>query len=232
MRRIKGLVLASSFITCVTAVTAQAQQAEEDSSEDISQIIVTGTRVSDRSALDTAVPVDVVRADVLANTGIVEINQALATALPSFTFPRPGLADGTDTIRPATLRGLSPDQTLVLLNSKRRHPSSLVNVNGTIGRGAAAVDLNTIPTAAVGSIEVLRDGASAQYGSDAIAGVINVRVRDARDGGDLTLTYGTRESSYETPTGAPPAGATWSAPGTIDRSMSDGDTITAAGWKG
>ncbi len=110
--------------------------------------------------------------------GVTELNQALSIALPSFNFPRPGLADGTDTIRPATLRGLSPDQTLVLLNSKRRHASSLVNVNGTIGRGAAAVDLNTIPTAAVNSIEVLRDGASAQYGSDAIAGVINVRLRD------------------------------------------------------
>ena len=97
--------------------------------------------------------------------------------LPSFNFPRPGLADGTDTIRPATLRGLSPDQTLVLMNSKRRHASSLVNVNGTIGRGAAAVDLNTIPAAIVQSIEVLRDGASAQYGSEAIAGVLNLVIK-------------------------------------------------------
>src|SRR5690606_9547453 len=138
-----------------------------------------------------------------------EINQALSTTLPSYNFPRPGLADGTDTIRPATLRGLSPDQTLVLLNSKRRHVSSLVNVNGTIGRGAASVDLNTIPNSAIGPIEVLRDGASAQCGSAAIAGVIKVRLREERQGGDATVSYGWRESSYETPTTPPPAGATW-----------------------
>src|SRR6185312_6010090 len=186
---------------CLTAVTAQAQQAApEDSGEDISQIIVTGTRVADRSALDTAVPVDVVRADALSNTGILEVSQALSTALPSFNFPRPGLADGTDTIRPATLRGLSPDQTLVLVNGKRRHSASLVNVNGTIGRGSAAVDLNTIPAAMVQSVEVLRDGASAQYGSDAIAGVINLRLREAADGADATVSYGWRDSTYETPT--------------------------------
>lgn len=232
MRRIKGLVLAGSFISCATGVTAQAQQASEGSGEDISQIIVTGTRVADRSALDTAVPVDVVRSDALVNTGIVEVNQALSTALPSFNFPRPGLADGTDTIRPATLRGLSPDQTLVLLNSKRRHLSSLVNVNGTIGRGAAAVDLNTIPMSAVQTIEVLRDGASAQYGSDAIAGVINVRLREARDGGDLTLSYGQYETKFDSPRGTIPAGANWSAPATIERSRSDGGTTTVSAWKG
>lgn len=233
MRRIKGLALAGSFVSCITAVVAQAQQAPaDDSGEDISQIIVTGTRVADRSALDTAVPVDVVRADALGNTGILEVNQALATALPSFNFPRPGLADGTDTIRPATLRGLSPDQTLVLLNSKRRHLSSLVNVNGTIGRGAAAVDLNTIPMAAVQTIEVLRDGASAQYGSDAIAGVINVRLREARDGGDLSLSYGKYDTSFDSPRGPIPAGANWSAPDTIERNRSDGGTTTVSAWKG
>lgn len=233
MRRIKGLVVAGSFVSCVTGMAAQAQQQPPDNSEDnISQIIVTGTRVADRSALDTAVPVDVIRGDALANSGIVEVNQALSTALPSYNFPRPGLADGTDTIRPATLRGLSPDQTLVLLNSKRRHLSSLVNVNGTIGRGAAAVDLNTVPMAAVQTIEVLRDGASAQYGSDAIAGVINVRLRDARDGGDLSLTYGQYDTSFDFPRGPLPAGATWSAPATIERSRNDGGTTTVSAWKG
>lgn len=232
MRRIKGLVLAGSFFSCVTGLPAEAQETSEDSGEDISQIIVTGTRVADRSALDTAVPVDVVRADALSNTGILEVSQALSTALPSFNYPRPGLSDGTDTIRPATLRGLSPDQTLVLLNSKRRHLSSLVNVNATIGRGAAAVDLNTIPMAAVQTIEVLRDGASAQYGSDAIAGVINVRLREARDGGDLTLSYGQYDTSFDSPRGAIPAGANWSAPANIERSLSDGGTTTVSAWKG
>jgi iron complex outermembrane receptor protein len=232
MRRIQGLVLATSFISGVAAMPARAQQPADDSGEDISQIIVTGTRVANRSALDTAVPVDVVTSDMLANTGIMEINQALSTALPSFNFPRPGLADGTDTIRPAALRGLAPDQTLVLLNSKRRHLSSLVNVNQTIGRGAAAVDLNTIPLAAVQSLEVLRDGASAQYGSDAIAGVINVRLREARDGGDVSLSYGQYSTSYDSPRGPLPTGATWSAPASIDRSRTDGGTTTLSAWKG
>ena len=110
-----------------------------------------------------------------------ELAEALSTAAPSINFPRPSITDGTDHVRPATLRGLAPDQTLVLVNSKRRHQSALVNVNGSIGRGSAAVDLNAIPLAAIETVEVLRDGASAQYGSDAIAGVINLRLRDARD---------------------------------------------------
>ena len=210
---------------------ATAQQTPATTApRDLEQIIVTGTRVENRSALETAVPVDVVSSAALENVGVVELNQALSIALPSYNFPRPGLADGTDTIRPATLRGLSPDQTLVLLNSKRRHAASLVNVNGTIGRGASAVDLNTIPNSAVQTIEVLRDGASAQYGSDATAGVINVRLREDTDGGDVTLSYGQRESSYETPTGPLPTGATWSAPAKIERDVSDGETFTVSAW--
>ena len=213
------------------ALAAEAAGAQEPADE-LREVVVTGTRVANRSMLETAVAVDVVSGETLQNAGIAELNQALSVALPSFNFPRPGLADGTDTIRPATLRGLAPDQTLVLLNSKRRHASSLVNVNGTIGRGASAVDLNTIPTAMVRSIEVLRDGASAQYGSDAIAGVINVRLREERSGGNLTGSFGVRESDYTTPTGTPPAGATWSAPPSLKSDASDGDTITVSGWKG
>ena len=226
-RHMGGLAAAlGSCALALMSVPAAAQQAE------LEAIVVTGTRVANRSATDTAVAVDVVSAEALANVGVTEVNQALSAALPSFNFPRPGLADGTDTIRPATLRGLAPDQTLVLLNSKRRHSSSLVNVNGTIGRGASAVDLNTIPAAAVQSIEVLRDGASAQYGSDAIAGVINVRLKERRDGGNVSVTYGQRESSYSVPVAAAPAGATWSAPATLSRDMSDGETTTMSAWKG
>ena len=217
--------------TLAASQPALAQQAAPNVSA-LEEVVVTGTRVANRSALDTAVPVDVVSSTTLSNVGVTELNQALSTALPSFNFPRPGLADGTDTIRPATLRGLAPDQTLVLLNSKRRHAASLVNVNGTIGRGSSAVDLNTIPTAAVRSIEVLRDGASAQYGSDAIAGVLNIRLREASEGGDVTLNYGTRESSYSVPTGTVPTGANWTAPGTAKRNVSDGETATVSGWKG
>ncbi|MGE0030524.1 MAG: TonB-dependent receptor plug domain-containing protein [Steroidobacteraceae bacterium] len=226
-RRNKRL-LAGSIALILAAHGADAQEPAGE----LLEVVVTGTRVANRSSLETAVAVDVVSGETLQRGGVTELNQALSVALPSFNFPRPGLADGTDTIRPATLRGLAPDQTLVLLNSKRRHAASLVNVNGTIGRGAAAVDLNTIPTAIVRSIEVLRDGASAQYGSDAIAGVINVRLREDRDGGGLTGTFGVRESDYTTPTGTPPVGATWSAPATLSNDGSDGETTTISGWKG
>ncbi|HEX5755113.1 MAG TPA: TonB-dependent receptor [Arenimonas sp.] len=198
----------------------------------LEQVVVTGTRVSGRSATTTAAAVDVVTTAQIQRSGVPELNQALAAALPSFNFPRPALSDGTDTVRPATLRGLAPDQTLVLVNSKRRHTASLVNINGTVGRGAAAVDLNTIPLSAVQSVEVLRDGASAQYGSDAIAGVINVLLRNADTGGGATLSYGWRDSEYATPTGTPPAGATWSAPAIIERRVSDGETLTVSAWKG
>ena len=173
---IRNIAVLSAGIIATPVVLAQTAATSSETEEQLEQVVVTGTRVANRSVLETSVPVDVVTSDALQNLGVAELNQALAVALPSYNFPRPGLADGTDTVRPATLRGLSPDQTLVLVNSKRRHAASLVNVNGTIGRGASAVDLNTIPNSIVKSIEVLRDGASAQYGSDAIAGVINLRV--------------------------------------------------------
>jgi iron complex outermembrane receptor protein len=110
--------------------------------------------------------------------------------VPSFNFPQPSIADGSDALRPATLRGLSPDQTLVLINGKRRHVSALLNINGTVGRGSAAVDLNLVPGLAISRVEVLRDGAAAQYGSDAIAGVINIQLKTADNGGRASVTYG------------------------------------------
>ena len=152
----------------------------------VDEVVVTGTRVAARTRLDSLAPVDVLSAGGADLQGTTELAEALATAAPSLNFPRPSITDGTDHIRPATLRGLAPDQTLVLVNSKRRHQSALVNVNGSVGRGSAAVDLNAIPLAAIETVEVLRDGASAQYGSDAIAGVINLRLRDAREGGNAT----------------------------------------------
>ncbi len=206
--------------------------AQEAGSDPIEQVVVTGTRVADRSVLETAVPVDVVSGDSLQNLGVTEVAQALSVALPALNFPRPGLADGSDTVRPATLRGLAPDQVLVLVNGKRRHTAALVNLNGTIGRGSAAVDLNALPNSAINAAEVLRDGASAQYGSDAIAGVINLRLREAREGGDITASYGYRDTSFDLITGRPPAGAPFSAPARITRHRSDGDTMTVSGWKG
>lgn len=151
--------------------------------------VATGTRFNDRTVTQSPVPIDVVSRSDLRSGGYTETNQMLQALIPSYSFPRPSVADGTDHIRPATLRGLAPDQTLVLLNGKRRHTSALVNVNGTVGRGAVSVDLNTIPASMIERIEVLRDGASAQYGSDAIAGVINVILRKDQGYG-FDGTYG------------------------------------------
>jgi iron complex outermembrane receptor protein len=160
--------------------------------EDIGEtIIVTGTRAANRTVSDSPVPIDVISSESLTTgTGTGDTNKILNQLVPSFNFPQPSIADGSDVIRPATLRGLSPDQTLVLINGKRRHVSSLLNINGTVGRGSAAVDLNTIPALAIERIEVLRDGASSQYGSDAIAGVINVQLKRAVNTGRVQFSYG------------------------------------------
>jgi iron complex outermembrane receptor protein len=233
MTGFKPAPLAVSIALILAApMGAVAQQSGDGPAKALDTVVVTGTRVEGRSATDTAAPLDVIGVQSLERTGSPELNQALSVSLPSFNFPRPGLTDGTDTVRPATLRGLSPDQSLVLVNSKRRHSAALVNVNGSIGRGAAAVDLNTIPTAAVQSIEVLRDGASAQYGSDAISGVINVLLRQASEGGNVTVSYGVRDTSYTTPVTPGPAGANWPTPADITRDRTDGETATVSAWKG
>ncbi|HEX6176746.1 MAG TPA: TonB-dependent receptor [Thermoanaerobaculia bacterium] len=123
---------------------------------------------------EKAVPVDIIPEEQIQSVASTETNQVIQKIAPSFNFPRPSISDGSDTVRPATLRGLGPDQLLVMLNGKRRHASALVNANNTVGRGSSGVDLNAIPSSAIESIEILRDGAAAQYGSDAIAGVINL----------------------------------------------------------
>ena len=222
------LALSIAALFAGAPLLAQAQDTGPDGAT--ATVVVTGTRVANRTALDTASPVDIISADTLKSTGSTELNQALSVALPSLNFPRPALTDGTDTIRPATLRGMAPDQSLVLVNSKRRHASSLVNLNGSIGRGSAAVDLNTIPSAIVKNIEVLRDGAAAQYGSDAISGVVNVRLRTDRSGGEGTITYGAHVTEYDLWNDDAPAGATWSGPNS--RKRTDGQTTTVSAWKG
>ena len=140
----------------------------------LGEVAVVGTRAQERSVTTAPVPVDVVGAAELQSTGVTETSQAIQMLAPSFNFPRPSIADGSDHVRPATLRGLGPDQVLVLVNGKRRYQSALVNVNGTVGRGSAGVDFNAIPLSSIDRIEILRDGAAAQYGSDAIAGVMNI----------------------------------------------------------
>ncbi|WP_312163446.1 TonB-dependent receptor [Phenylobacterium sp.] len=155
---------------------AVAQPAFADDVADVTQVedlIVTGTRRVDRTAFESAAPVDVISESVLESTVSDELMEKLVAAVPSFNVQRLPAADGQAFVRPATLRGLSPDQTLVLINGKRRHRSALLG-----GRGAQGVDLGQIPSFALKRIEVLRDGASAQYGSDAIAGVINLILSD------------------------------------------------------
>lgn len=137
------------------------------------QEITVGSRVIG-AAEEKAVPVDVITEQQIETTGKFETSQILQTLAPSMNFPRTTITDGTDTVRPITLRGLGPDQMLLLLNGKRRHPGAIVHVNNSIGRGSTGVDLNAIPASAVENVEILRDGAAAQYGSDAIAGVINM----------------------------------------------------------
>lgn len=143
----------------------------------VDQIVTVGSRTA-RTDVQSPVPVDVISAAEIRSSGQTEVNQLLAVAVPSFNASHQTIADGTDHINPASLRGLGPDQVLVLVNGKRRHSSALVHVNGTFGRGTVGVDLNAIPTAAIKRLEVLRDGASAQYGSDAISGVINLVLED------------------------------------------------------
>ncbi len=157
----------------------------------LGEIILVGSRSPRRTAVDTPVPVDVLDvAGIASRTGKVEVNNILQYAAPSFNATKQSGSDGADHIVPASLRGLGPDQTLVLINGKRRHQSSLVNVFGTRGRGNSGTDLNAIPASAIKRIEVLRDGASAQYGSDAIAGVINIVLKNGTDGFSGGITYG------------------------------------------
>jgi iron complex outermembrane receptor protein len=182
-------LLALSLVGSLGA-NAQAQQAAAVPGGDLQSVVVTGTYAKNRRTLDSESPIDVISGRDLQASGSSELATVLGRLLPSVNFPRPSGADASDAVRPAQLRGLSPDQVLVLVNGKRRHTSAVVNVNGTLGRGSAPVDLNAIPVAAIDHIEVLRDGAAAQYGSDAIAGVINIILKKGAAGGDVELAVG------------------------------------------
>ncbi|NWB61519.1 TonB-dependent siderophore receptor [Pseudomonas sp. F1002] len=179
-----NLLTAVGFSPVASAETATADVPKLDT------VIVTGTRAQERTASASLSPIDVISGDTLRSTGSDELGAVLARLIPSINFPRPSLVDGAELVRPAQLRGLSPDQVLVLVNGKRRHTSAFVNLGGAVGRGSAPADLNAIPLSAVDHIEVLRDGASARYGSDAIAGVINVILKHDDHGGSITSKFG------------------------------------------
>jgi iron complex outermembrane receptor protein len=188
--RLIGYETAEQRVTVAAGETVTADFKLAATPLSLNEVVVVGARTS-RTALETPVPVDVISSQEIADNGQTEVNQILATLAPSFNASHQTIADGTDHIDPASLRGLGPDQVLVLVNGKRRHSSSLVFVNGTFGRGTVGVDLNAIPTAAIERIEVLRDGAAAQYGSDAIAGVINIVLKQQTEHLDVTTTAGT-----------------------------------------
>ncbi len=168
----------------------------------VDEVVVTGTRSSNRTNLESAVPVDVINVSKLTKAAPqTSLNQILHFTTPSFSSNTQTISDGTDHIDPASLRGLGPDQVLVLINGKRRHTTSLVNVNGTFGRGNVGTDLNAIPATAIDKIEVLRDGAAAQYGSDAIAGVINIKLKESVNTFNVNVTTGAHFSSEIGPFG-------------------------------
>ncbi len=152
-------------------------------------IVVVGSRTP-RTNADTTVPVDVVTSEEIARSGRTETGRILHTLAPSFISTPQTVADGSDHVDPASLRGLGPDQVLILVNGKRRHRSALMHINGTFGRGTVGTDLNAIPSGSIKRIEILRDGAASQYGSDAIAGVINIVTKDITDLVDLTAETG------------------------------------------
>jgi iron complex outermembrane receptor protein len=181
----------------------------------LEEVIVTGTRAKGRSLLGSPVPVDVLNSDDMDSAAgfAGELGATLEKLIPSLSFPRQSNSGGADHVRAAQMRGMSPDQTLVLVNGKRRHTTSGVNLESKIGKGTSPVDFNTIPTNAVERVEVLRDGAGAQYGSDAIAGVVNLILKGGSEGGTLTASYGSNYTDFS-PTG---------------KDLDDGETLFLAG---
>lgn len=194
MKKKLGYTLLSLGINTALAV----QQADEYYQLPLDQLMQVTTQAKaqvgslgdKRNALDAEVPIDVITAAELESSGRTSLTSALAALVPGFNAPSPSIADGTDHAPPFTLRGLNPDQVLVLVNGKRMHQSSLLHNNGTVGRGSSSVDLNIVPLNAVSRVEILRESASAQYGSDAIAGTINIVLKGYGQSSQARMHYG------------------------------------------
>lgn len=184
-RRHRKYLLAVACMS-VSGISTQAI-AQQDEVSRLEEIVVTGARGRPRTVSDSPVPIDVFTAEDLEAVSYTDTNDIIKTLVPSFNLGRQPISDGATFIRPATLRGLPTDKTLVLINSKRRHRAALVAIGGS---GTQGPDIATIPGIALKTIEVLRDGASAQYGSDAIAGVMNFILKDANDGASLSIDSG------------------------------------------
>jgi len=193
-------VIVFSFVGLVAQEITVGKQTSLDvsftSNNILDRVEIVGSRRPNRTSVESIVPVDIIEVSRLLSTmGQPDVNQMLQYVAPSFNSNKQSGADGADHIDPATLRGLGPDQTLVLINGKRRHQSSLINIFGSRGRGNTGTDLNTIPISAIDRIEILRDGAAAQYGSDAIAGVINIVLKSNTDEFTGSLTTGVRNAT-------------------------------------
>ncbi len=183
------LALAVCMSLAGTSSIAQANAAESADNSDIERIVTVGTRMSNRTVADSPAPIDIISADAIKNSGATSTPDMLRKLAPSFNMANTTTSDGQDLMRPATLRSLGPDQVLVLVNGKRRHQQAVVAVQENVGRGSAGTDLSSIPMTAISHIEILRDGAAAQYGSDAIAGVINIILK-SNGGGTVWSQYG------------------------------------------
>ena len=180
-----------TFLLIFLNATVFFAQEQEKKAEDLQEVQIVGSRNTKRTVVNSAVPIDIINMkDLTTQSGKIEINQLLQYIAPSFNANKQSGSDGADHVDPASLRGMGPDQTLVLINGKRRHQSSLVTLYGTRGRGNTGTDLNAIPATSIKRIEILRDGAAAQYGSDAIAGVINIVLNDNVNELTGAVTYG------------------------------------------
>lgn len=191
--RIGSLTLAVSL--ALGTATTYAAESDKTKAEDIEKIVVVGSRGAPRSVNDSPVPIDLIGAEELGRGGNTDMLELLKGSVPSFNVHSNPISDAASLVKPANLRGLSSDSTLILVNGKRRHRASVIAMlGGGINDGAQGPDISVIPSSALKQVEVLRDGAAAQYGSDAIAGVMNFVLKDDADGGSLTARYG---SYYE-----------------------------------
>ncbi|MYA28025.1 MAG: TonB-dependent receptor [Nitrospira sp. SB0666_bin_27] len=189
-------IIPSIFLLCLLAIPTQQSLAQKTADQDtdvvkLEEVIVVGSRVPTRSAHDSPVPVDVIEGKDMRNYGVRDMNSLLRATIPSYNVNQQPIGDAATLVRPANLRGLPPDSTLILVNGKRRHRGSVLTfLGGGISDGAHATDLAAFPAIALKRVEVLRDGAAAQYGSDAVAGVMNFELKDAPDSGTVEARWG------------------------------------------
>ena len=184
------------ILLCLLAIPVQQSLAQEAGNQDtdvvkLEEVVVVGSRVPTRSAHDSPVPIDVIEGKSMRNYGVRDMNSLLRATVPSYNVNQQPLSDAATLVRPANLRGLPPDSTLILVNGKRRHRGSIITLlGGGLSNGSHAPDLAAIPAIALKRVEVLRDGAAAQYGSDAVAGVINFQLKDAPDSSTVETRWG------------------------------------------